>query len=104
MVCWPKKRAKGDALKAWKALDPDEDLVARIVAAVGPARSSADWRREAGRYIGQVRGSGLFVGIEFVLDRKTKARVPPSARNVDFVIAVRCFCYSPSNTSSHANR
>jgi hypothetical protein len=48
---WPRKRKKGDALKAWKALAPDEALTERILAAVARARASPDWRREGGRFI-----------------------------------------------------
>ena len=50
-TAYPKKRAKGDALKAWKALKPDATLTARILAAVRSQSASADWRKAQGRYI-----------------------------------------------------
>ena len=48
---YPRKRAKGHALKAWTALKPDTTLTARILDAVRSQRDSADWRKAQGRYI-----------------------------------------------------
>jgi Helix-turn-helix domain len=48
---YPKKRNKGDAWKAWRALKPGEDLVIAIVAAVARAKESVQWRKDAGQFI-----------------------------------------------------
>jgi hypothetical protein len=48
---YPKKRQKGDALKAWKALKPDANLVARILEAVRSQRETTDWLKAQGRYV-----------------------------------------------------
>jgi hypothetical protein len=48
---YPKKRNKGDALKAWKALKPGEELVTAILAAVARAKTSVQWRKDEGQFI-----------------------------------------------------
>jgi len=48
---YPRKRHKGAAWKAWKALKPGEALVTEILQALEVARSSDDWRRNGGRFI-----------------------------------------------------
>jgi hypothetical protein len=48
---YPRKKSKGDAEKAWKALNPDESLHDRITDALERAKTSADWRKEGGKYI-----------------------------------------------------
>lgn len=48
---YPKKRSKGDAIKAWERIKPDEDLFATIMLAVSAAKESDDWRKEGGKYI-----------------------------------------------------
>lgn len=48
---YPKKRAKGDALKVWKALKPDAALVDRMVAAVDVAKATRDWQKDGGQFI-----------------------------------------------------
>lgn len=48
---YPRRRGKADALKAWKALKPDAELVERILASVERARASPDWRKEGGKFI-----------------------------------------------------
>jgi hypothetical protein len=50
-AAYPKKRNKGDAWKAWRALKPSEELVAAILAAVERARSSVQWRKDEGQFI-----------------------------------------------------
>jgi hypothetical protein len=50
-TAYPKKRAKGDALKAWTALKPDAPLLARILHAVESQRETPDWLKAQGRYI-----------------------------------------------------
>ncbi len=48
---YPRKKSKGDAEKAWIKIKPDEQLTERILHAVEQAKTSADWQREAGRFI-----------------------------------------------------
>ncbi len=48
---YPKKRNKGDAWKAWRALKPSEELVAAILAAVERAKASVQWRKDEGQFI-----------------------------------------------------
>ena len=48
---YPKKRNKGDALKAWRALKPSEELVTAILAAVERAKASVQWRKDEGQFI-----------------------------------------------------
>ena len=48
---YPKKKNKGDAEKAWKALKPDACLVAKILEAVEVAKQSDGWRKESGQFI-----------------------------------------------------
>lgn len=48
---YPKKKSKGDALKAWEDLSPDSELAATILQKVAEARTCRDWTREQGRYI-----------------------------------------------------
>ncbi len=48
---YPKKRSKGDALKAWRKLKPDAGLQVRIAEALKAAIASEDWTKESGRFI-----------------------------------------------------
>jgi len=48
---YPKKKAKGDAEKAWARINPSELLIEQILSAVQRAKTSKDWTREDGRYI-----------------------------------------------------
>lgn len=41
---WPNKKSKGKAEKAWNSLDPDELLVAKILAKIEKAKTSVEWR------------------------------------------------------------
>lgn len=50
-AAYPKKRNKGDAWKAWRALKPSEELVSAILAAVERARESVQWRKDEGQFI-----------------------------------------------------
>ncbi len=50
-TAYPKKRNKGDALKAWRALKPDAQLADAIVQAIERAKESVQWRKEAGQFI-----------------------------------------------------
>ncbi len=48
---YPKKRSKGDAEKAWKALKPDSSLVSKIILAVIEWQASPEWQKDDGKYI-----------------------------------------------------
>lgn len=48
---YPKKRNRGDAEKAWKAIKPDDELTTTIVAAVEVAKQRDDWRKDDGQFI-----------------------------------------------------
>lgn len=50
-AAYPKRKARGDAENAWNKIRPDENLLARILAAVEAQKQSADWRKEAGQFI-----------------------------------------------------
>ena len=48
---YPRKKSKGQAEKAWVSIKPDEQLQDRILTAVERAKTSADWRRDGGKFI-----------------------------------------------------
>lgn len=50
-LAYPKKRSKGDALKAWKKLRPNEHLVTTMLAAIERAKTSEQWRKNGGQFI-----------------------------------------------------
>lgn len=48
---YPKKRSKQKAWQAWKKIEPDEQLVATMIATIKRAKTSAEWKKEKGKYI-----------------------------------------------------
>jgi len=50
-AAYPRKISKGHARKAWDKIKPDEQLLARMLAAIGRAKTSAQWRKDDGQYI-----------------------------------------------------
>lgn len=48
---YPRKKSKGDAMKAWDKLHPDQSLQDRIFDAIERAKISKDWRKENGQFI-----------------------------------------------------
>lgn len=48
---YPKRRSKGDAFKAWRALKPTSEQVSRILAAIDRAKTSEDWKKDGGQFI-----------------------------------------------------
>lgn len=50
-AAYPKKRSKGDAEKAWRAIRPSDELSERIILALNRAKNSDDWLKEGGKYI-----------------------------------------------------
>ena len=50
--CYPRKVAKGDARKAWKALKPTEELAFEIIESVKQqAQSLESWKKDNGKFI-----------------------------------------------------
>ena len=48
---YPRKVSKGRAEKSFSRINPDEQLVGRIIAAIERAKTSDDWRKDRGMYI-----------------------------------------------------
>jgi len=48
---YPKKKAKGDAEKAWLKINPSEHLIEIILSAVQRAKTSRDWLKDSGQFI-----------------------------------------------------
>ena len=50
-TAYPKKRAKGQAEKAWKRIKPSPELVEQICQAVGRAKTQDDWQKQNGQFV-----------------------------------------------------
>lgn len=50
-LAFPRKKNKGDAEKAWKALKPNSELVATILAAIASSKQSSEWLKDGGQFI-----------------------------------------------------
>ena len=48
---YPKKKSKGDAEKAFKAIKPDTDLLNKIIESIEKAKNSHDWKKDNGKWI-----------------------------------------------------
>lgn len=48
---YPKKKSKGDALKAWKKINPSKSLLKTILDAVSVQKGSHSWIKDGGQYI-----------------------------------------------------
>lgn len=48
---YPKKRARGNAERAWKKLNPDADLQGIILTTLEKQKRSEDWRKDGGKFI-----------------------------------------------------
>lgn len=48
---YPRKVAKAEAEKAWKKLNPDEDLLLTMLNAIEAAKKSREWLDEGGKFI-----------------------------------------------------
>lgn len=48
---YPKKRSRGQALKAWRNLKPSMEQVSRILAAINRAKRSTAWAKDDGQFI-----------------------------------------------------
>ena len=50
-TAFPKKKAKDAALRAWTKRNPNAELLAVMLRAIGRQQSSPDWQRDSGRFI-----------------------------------------------------
>ena len=50
-AAYPRKKAKGDALKAWKQLSPDKCLQLKILDAIAAQKKGRDWIKDNGEFI-----------------------------------------------------
>ena len=50
-AAYPKKAAKGAALKTWKRLKPSQELTDKMLAAIEEQKKSEQWTTEGGRFI-----------------------------------------------------
>lgn len=48
---YPIKKSKGDAIKAWNKLKPNEELLNQILDAVRKQKTSEDWTKDNGKFI-----------------------------------------------------
>ncbi len=48
---YPKKKSKGQAEKIWSKLNPDSELVEKILSALDTAKRSNDWMKDGGQFI-----------------------------------------------------
>lgn len=48
---YPKKRSKGDAYKAWRAVAPRRPPMDKLLKAIAVLKASDDWRKDGGQYI-----------------------------------------------------
>ena len=48
---YPKKKSRGQAEKAWLKIQPDEQLLATMLATIERAKTSAEWTKDGGQYI-----------------------------------------------------
>lgn len=50
-AAYPKKKNKGDAEKAFKAIRPDDVLFSKMLEAIEQQKKSTDWREQCGKFI-----------------------------------------------------
>ena len=48
---YPKKKAKGEAIKAWNKIKPNEELASSIIHAIINQKQQQSWTKEEGKYI-----------------------------------------------------
>lgn len=77
---YPKKRAKGDARKAFKAAKVNDELLIRILAAIDVQRSSEQWTKAGGQFIPYpatwIRAEGWEDVIEVEVDAAPAKQLP----------------------------
>ena len=50
-AAYPRHTAKAEALKAFKKIDPDDELLLKMLSAIQQQRNSSQWTRDNGQYI-----------------------------------------------------
>lgn len=50
-ACYPKKKSKTSALKAFEKINPDDELLCAMLSAVEIQKKSSDWVKDNGQYI-----------------------------------------------------
>jgi hypothetical protein len=48
---YPKRKSKGQAEKAWHAINPDSECVTRIIQGLARAKTCREWQKENGKWI-----------------------------------------------------
>ena len=79
----------------------EEGLVENANAVGTGLKAALAARADAAPFIGEVRGAGLFIGIEMVVDRASKT--PDRARAVAVVNRLKDKCFLTSNAGLHGN-
>ena len=46
-----KKTSKENAIKAWNKLNPDNDLLTKIITAIETQKESKEWKKDGGQFI-----------------------------------------------------
>ena len=83
-VAYPKKKSKGQAERAFSKINPDEQLLATMIATIERAKISEDWVKEKGKYIPYPASWLNARGWE------DEEIVPTLARVSSYVICERC--------------
>ena len=50
-AAYPRKADKGDARKEWKQIQPDSELLTKMLTALGRAKTCHNWTKDGGQYI-----------------------------------------------------
>ncbi|MDR1002074.1 MAG: YdaU family protein [Oscillospiraceae bacterium] len=48
---YPKKKSKGDAEKAWKAIKPNSELLTKMLTSIERAKTCSEWQKDGGQFI-----------------------------------------------------
>jgi hypothetical protein len=73
---YPRKKSKGDAIKAWNKLKPNLDLVSTILDAIYKAKGSPDWLKDNGQFIPYPASWLNARGWEDEITRPASGRIP----------------------------
>jgi hypothetical protein len=81
-LTYPKKVGKGEALRIWKRINPNEELFEQMVSAVHVAVTTDQWRRNNGQYI---PNPATWLNQGRWSDELTVVSKPPNPRPDDYV-------------------